>query len=124
MPLYKSGSDMFKKYEAKFNPTLIGTRFENVKDVALDRAQEGLITVATVRDLVRPILDNYGVVGGVRATYLAFATALMKHVVRQKGASATAFATGLKSYYTQTFGLDPAILDELIQVVVGWAVAY
>jgi hypothetical protein len=124
MPLYKSGLDMWKKYSAKFNPTVIGTRFTDVKDLALDRAQEGLNMVATVRELIRPILDQYGVGGGQRGTYLAFGLALMSHVVRQKGAVATATATGLKSYFTGSYGLDPHICDEIIQVVVGWAIPY
>jgi hypothetical protein len=124
MPLYKSGVDMYKKLEAKWNATLIGTRFGDVKSVALERAQEGLNTVATVRELIRPILDNYGVTGGARANYLAFGLSLMKHAMRQKGASATAYATGLKSYFSTTFKLDPSILDEIIQVVVGWAIQY
>jgi len=124
MPLYKSGLDMFKKYAAKFDPTTIGNRFTQVQSVALDRAQEGLNTVATVRELIRPILDNYGVVGGARATYMAFGLALLRHVIRQKGDAATKIATGLKSYFTSAFGLDPAICDEIIQVVVGWALPY
>ncbi|RLI87412.1 MAG: hypothetical protein DRP01_01935 [Archaeoglobales archaeon] len=124
MPLYKSGLDMWKKYQAKFDPTTIGNRFTQVQQVALDRAQEGMNTVSTVRDLVRPILDEYGIAGGQRATYLAFALALTKHVVRQKGDAATKIATGLKSYYTSAFGLDPSICDEIIQVVVGWAIPY
>jgi hypothetical protein len=124
MPLYKSGVDMYKKLESKWNATVIGTRFGDVKSVALERAQEGLNMVATVRELVRPILDNYGVTGGARATYLAFATALMRHAIRQKGAAATAYASGLKSYFSTAFKLDPAVLDEIIQVVVGWAAPY
>jgi len=124
MPLYKTGSDMFQKYSAKFNPTVIGTRFGDVKDVALTRAQEGLNTVATVRELVKPILEEKGVAGGLKATYLAFATALLRHVVRNKGQSATKIAQGLKSYYVTSYGLDPAICDDIINVVVGWAIPY
>jgi len=124
MPLYKSGSDMFQKYSAKFNPTVIGTRFGDVKDVALTRAQEGLNTVATVRELVKPILEEKGVAGGLKATYLAFATALLRHVVRNKGQSAAKIAQGLKSYYVTSYGLDPAICDDIINVVVGWAIPY
>jgi len=124
MPLYKSGSDMFQKYSAKFNPTVIGTRFGDVKDVALTRAQEGLNTIATVRELVKPILEEAGIAGGLKATYLAFATALLRHVLRNKGESATKIAQGLKAYYTTAYGLDPAICDDIIQVVVGWAAPY
>jgi len=124
MPLYKSGLDMYKKYQAKFDPTTIGNRFTQVQSVALDRAQEGLNTVATIRDLIRPILDEYGIVGGQRATYLAFGLSLARHVLRQKGDAATKIATALKTYFTSAFGLDPNICDEIIQVVVGWALPY
>jgi len=124
MPLYKTGLDMWKKYQAKFNPTVVGTRFTDVKDIALDRAQEGLNTVATARDLVRPILDQYGVGGGLRATYLAFGTALLRHVIRAKADVASKIATGLKNYFVTAYGLDPAICDEIIQVISGWVVPY
>lgn len=124
MPLYKTGVEMFKKYQVKFNPTVIGTRFGDIRDLALERAQSGLNMVGTVRDLVRPILDSNGISGGQRATYLAFATALLRHVIRNKGESAKAIATGLKSYYVTSYGLDPAILDDIIEVVCGWVIPY
>jgi len=115
---------MFKKYQKKFNPTVIGTRFTDIQDLAFERAQSGLNMVGTVRDLVRPILDGYGITGGQRATYLAFGTALLRHVVRNKGESAKKIASGLKSYYVTAYGLDPSICDEIIQVVCGWAIPY
>lgn len=124
MPLYRSGIDMYKKYQKKYNPTVISTRFTDVQDVALDRANEGFGTVATIRELIRPILDENGVTGGLRATYLAFATKLARHGLRQKGNSATKIATALKSYFVSAYDLDPTICDEIIQVVVGWLVAY
>jgi len=95
-----------------------------VQAIALDRAQEGLNMVGTVRDLIRPILDEYGIGGGQRATYLAFGTALLRHVIRQKGNVATKTATGLRSYYVGAYGLDPDICNEIIQVVTGWAIPY
>jgi len=115
---------MFKKYQAKYNPTVISTRFTDVQSVALDRAQGGLNSVHTVRELVRPILDEYGIVGGQRATYLAFATALWRHISRQKGEAGKKYADGIKAFYTTTFGLDPTVLDEIIQVVAGWVTPY
>jgi len=124
MPLYKTGLDMWKKYQAKFNPTVVSTRWTDVQQIALDRAQEGLNMVATARDLIRPILDEYGVGGGLRATYLAFGTALLRHVIRQKGDVAKNVATGLKSYFVTAYGLDPNICDEIIQVISGWVIAY
>jgi len=124
MPLYKTGIDMYKKYQAKYNPTVVSTRFSDVQSVALERAQGGLNYVHTVRELVRPILDEYGITGGQRATYLAFATALWKHISRQKGEAGKKYSDGLKAYYTTAFGLDPSVLDEIIQVVTGWVIPY
>ena len=124
MPLYRSGIDMYKKYEKKFNATLIGTRFTDIRDLALERAQAGLNFVGTVRELVRPILDKYGVTGPVRALYLAFATKLAKHIQRHKDEAGKKIATGLKSEYQIAYDLDPTILDEIIQVVSGWVIPY
>jgi len=115
---------MFKKYQKKFNPTVIGTRFTDIQDLALERAQSGLNMIGTVRDLIRPILDGYGISGGQRGTYLAFGTALLRHVIRNKGESAKKIASGLKSYFVTSYGLDPSICDDIIQVVCGWAIPY
>jgi len=124
MPLYRTGLDMYKKYQVKFNPTVVSTRFTDVQSVALDRAQAGLNAIGTVRDLVRPILDNYAVTGGLRATYLAFATKLYRHILHQSGDSAKTIATALKTYFVNAYGLNADICDEIINVVCGWALAY
>jgi len=115
---------MFQKYQAKFDPTTIGNRFTQVKDVALARAQEGMVTIATIRDLVRPLLDQAGVTGGLRGTYIAFALALAKRTIRQKGDSAINIATGLKSYFVQAYGLNPDLCDRIVSLVVSWAGYY
>jgi hypothetical protein len=44
MPLYKTGMDMFEKYSKKYNPTVVGTRFGDVKDTALE-------TTVTLKEL-------------------------------------------------------------------------
>lgn len=124
MPLYRTGLDMFKKYQKKFNPTVIGTRFTDVQEVALERAQAGLNAIHTVRELVRPILDEYGIAGGLRANYLAFTTTLWKHIVRQRGDAAKKIADGLKAYFVTAYDLDPTVLDEIIQVVAGYVMPY
>jgi len=124
MPLYRTGVDMYRKYEAKFNPAVIGTRFTDIRDLALERMQAGINLVAVSRDLIRPILDKYGIGGGQRATYFAYGHALLRHVIRQKEAVATKTADGLKSYFVNAYGLDPSIIDEIIQVIVGWAIPY
>ena len=124
MTLFRTGIDMFKKWQAKYNPTVVSTRFTDVQSVATERAQAGLNYVHTVRELIRPILDQYGITGGLRGTYMAFALALWRHVTRQSAEAASKIATGLKSYFVTAYGLDPAVCDEIINVVSGWVAPY
>jgi len=118
MPLYRSGLDMFQKYQAKYNPTVIGTRFENVQSVALARAQAGLNAVDTIRQMVIDYLDEQGITGGERATYLAFATSLWRHVSRQGGAASNKIADGLKAYFQTAYDLDPAKLTDIANAII------
>jgi len=124
MTLYKTGQNRFAKWSAKYDPATISSRFTQVETVAKARAQEGLIMFAAVQDLVRPILDKYGVTGTDRGKYLGFANKLLKHIARATAESAAAIASGLKSYYVTALKADPAILDEIIQVVSGWVAPY
>jgi hypothetical protein len=119
MPMYKTGDDMFAKYSAKYNPTVISQRFTDVKDPALKRAQSGLTAVATIREGIRRVLDTNGVAGGLRATYLAFGTKLWKHVNRQKEACVTSIKSGLIAYFKTAYGLSETILNAVATSVLG-----
>jgi len=124
MPLYKTGVERYEKWDAKYDPTTVGTRFGQVATVAKRRAQQGLNQWASMQDLVRPILNKYGIAGPDRAKYLGFANKLLRHMLRHAGDSAKKVAEGLKSYYVTAYGADPTILDEIIQVITGWVVPY
>jgi len=124
MTLYRIGQARFGKWRRKYDPATISARFTQVADIAADRAQEGLLKYASMQDLVRPILDKYGITGTDRAKYLGFANKLLKHVARAAGEAGTAYAAGLKSFYVTSLKADPAILDEIIQVVVGYVMPY
>jgi hypothetical protein len=119
MPLYKSASDMYAKYKAKYNPTVVSARFTDVQSVALTRAETGLAVPDGVRTAVRPILDTNGIAGGTRATYLAFATKLKKHITRQTGTAATNIKTGLVAYFKTAYGLSETILNSIASAVMG-----
>jgi hypothetical protein len=118
MPLYKSGIDMFEKYSKKYNPTVVGTRFGDVRDTALARAQAGLNAVDTIRAMVRDYLDAKGVTGGERATYLAFALKLWKHVSRERGVASDKIANGLISYFSTAYGLNTAFLTDIANAII------
>ena len=48
MPLPRSGSRRLAKWLAKYDPGTISARFTQVKDEAVDRAQEGLVTFTVI----------------------------------------------------------------------------
>ena len=123
MTLYRTGVQRFKKYSAKYVPDTVGARFGQVKDVALERAEEGLILWESIQRAVQRILDKYGVVATQRALYLGFANKLLKHMLRHKGEAGRAMAMAIKAYYVQ-MGANPVILDEIINVVAGEIYAY
>lgn len=124
MPLYKRGVDRYEKWEKKFDPATISARFGQVADVAKRRAQLGLLQYASMQDLVRGIIDKYGVTGPDRAKYIGFANKLLKHMLRHGGESAKAIAEGLKALYVTAYKADPTIIDEIIQVITGWVIPY
>jgi hypothetical protein len=124
MPIYRTGQARFAKWRSKYDPATVSARFTQVATVAEARAQEGLTTFASVQELVRGILDKYGVNGPDRAKYLGFANKLLNHSLRAKGDAATKLAQGIKQFYVTAFGADPGILDEIIQVVTGWVAPY
>ena len=124
MPIPPGGQGRFAKWLAKFDPATISARFTQVRDVASARAQNGLITFATLEELIGPILDKHGVSGTDRAKYQGFAKRLLKMAVRNKAESATVVAQGIKADYVTRLKADPAICDEIIQVVLGWVAPY
>jgi len=124
MPLYRTGIDRYEKWHAKYVPDTVRDRFGQVESVAKRRAQSGLIEWGAMQDLVRGILDKYGITATDRAKYIGFANKLLKHMLRHKGEAAKLAAEGLKSYYVTFLKADPAILDEIIQVITGWVVPY
>jgi hypothetical protein len=123
MPLYKTGIDMFEKYRAKYNPTVIGTRFTDVSSVAQSRAQSGLNAVDTIRSMVRDYLDAKGITGGTRATYLGFALELWRMTSRQKGAASDKIASGLIAKYKLAFDLVEDYLTDIANAIIVKVVA-
>lgn len=118
MPLYRTGIDMVAKYQAKYNPTVISTRFTDVQNVAFSRAQSGLHAVSVIRGLVLDVLDNAGIAGGARATYLAFALKLWRHVSRQGGANKEKIKNGLVSYFKTAYDLDESLLNAIGDAII------
>jgi hypothetical protein len=115
--LPKAGNARLAKWQAKYDPTTVGNRFAQVQSVAVSRAQEGIVSVANVQSLVGSILNQYGVAGPMRATYIAFGEKVWHATQRITGSALANEVNGLTSYFQTAFGANPTILQAIAQAL-------
>ena len=119
MPIVKTLKDMHQKYYLKYDGGNVTTRLTAVKDL-MDARYEGATSVIyDVVERVRDILSEEGVPTGLWAKYLSFAQILAKLTFSHKGATLQKEASGVKNYFITAYKADPAILDRIIEVVIG-----
>lgn len=124
MTLYRTGVQRFRKWSAKYVPDTVSARFTQVKDVAFERAQEGLIAFESIQGIVRPILDKYGVTATDRAKYIGFANKIYRIALRHSGEALKKAVEGVKADYVTRLNADPVILEEIINAVCGAVIPY
>ncbi len=115
--LPKPGNARLAKWQAKYDPTVVQTRFTEVQQVAISRAQEGIVSVANVQSLIGGILDMYGVAGPMRATYIAFGEKVWHVTQRLTGQALANEVNGLTSYFQTAYGANPTILQAIAQAL-------
>jgi len=115
--LPKPGNARLAKWQAKYDPTVVQTRFTEVQQVAISRAQEGIVSVANVQFLVGGILDQYGVAGPTRAVYIAFGEKVWHESQRLTGPALQSVTNGLVSYFETAFGANPTILQAIVNAL-------
>jgi len=115
--LPKSGQSRYAKWSVKYDPTVIQSRFNEVSSVAQARAQEGIISVANVQELVGGVLDMYGVAGPMRATYIAFGEKVWHESQRLTGSALQSVTNGLVTYFETAFGASPTILQAIVNAL-------
>jgi len=111
--------DMYRKWKAKFDPDTIAARFEQVKDIAAERYEYAVSYIATVVDNVKALLNNLDVPPAQQGPYIALAQRLVKYSFKHGGATLQRLASGLKSEFVTAYGLDPTIVDKVIELVLG-----
>ena len=122
--LPKPGNSRLAKWQAKYDPTVIQTRFSEVQSVAVSRAQEGIVSIANVQALIGGILDQYGIAGPMRATYIAFGEKVWHATQRLTGAALQNQVNGLISYFQTAFGANGTILQAIAQALGVSALSY
>jgi len=124
MPVPRTPSRRYAKWDAKFDPAVISSRFTAVKATAEANAQDGLIAFASFDFDLAALLDKNAIAGPDRAKYRAFGRKLMRAADRTTGKALDHIALGLKNYFATAYGCDPAVLDQIIQFVLGYTPTY
>ncbi|MHA1593615.1 MAG: hypothetical protein ACTSXX_02630, partial [Candidatus Baldrarchaeia archaeon] len=84
----------------------------------LDGQEQRQAEITNIENAVRAILDDYGIIANMRVMYLNFARALYRAKGHQNGTALRKIATAEKAKFS-TYGLDPEILDKIIEIVIG-----
>jgi len=115
--LPKPGNSRLAKWQAKYDPTVVQTRFNEVQAVAVSRAQEGIVSIANIQSLIGSILNQYGVAGPTRAVYIAFGEKVWHATQRVDAQTLANEVNGLTSYFQTAYGANPTILQAIAQAL-------
>jgi len=119
---YRTYEIRTRKYELGVIPDNVRAKFDALKPLMLDQQEARQAEIVDFETKVREILDDAGIVGNFRVPYLNFARALYRAKGHNSGIALRKIATAEKAKFVE-LGLDPTILDQIVNVVIG-AAAY
>jgi len=119
MPIVKRFQDMKAKYEKKYDGANVTTRLTAVKTLMDSRYEGAVSSIYNIVETVRDILSSEGVPTGQWAPYLAFGQILGKLMYSHSNVTLQKEVSGVKSYFVTAHKCDPAILDKIIEAVIG-----
>ena len=119
---YRTYLKRVRNYELAVIPDVVRSKFEARKSAMVDDQKELQSEIVTMEETVKGILDENGIFGNFRIPYLNFARALFRAKGHQSGLALRKYATCEKAKWVEA-GLDPTILDTIINAVIG-AAAY
>lgn len=118
MPAVKSITERYEKFKAKMAPDRVGSRYDAVKSIALERYLEGSAGIVSIREHARDLLSHLGVPAGDWPIYLSFVLYLVTKENNYSGKTLAKRILGAKANWVAR-GADPAILDKLVRMVFG-----
>jgi len=124
MPIVKRLDDMHKKYDLKYDGTNVTNRLNAVKDLMDGRYEAASSVIYNVVETVRDILSDEGVPSGLWAMYISFAERIAKLSFSHKGLTLEKEVSAEKQYFITAYKADPAILDRIIEAVIGMVPPY
>ena len=120
---YRSYLVRIKKWQSKFDPDTVRNRFAQVKDIASDQAQELFARLVDFETAVKARLNELGVPVIQMPFYLNVARQIFRAMTKHSGKTLEQEIKVIKATWTAR-GLDPAIIDEVIKIMIGYVPAY
>jgi len=115
---YRGYDTRVRSYDLSVIPDNVRAKFEVRKPQMLDGQERGQAEIVNVETSVRSVLDAEGVLANFRVMYLNFARALIRAKGHNTGLALQMIAGAEKAKFT-AYGLDPALLDRISQIVIG-----
>ena len=119
MPIVKRFQDMHEKWYAKYDGANVTTTLTAVKPLMEARYEGAQSTIYNVVERVRDILAEEGVPTGMYATYMAFAQIIARMTFSHKDKTLQTEISGVKNYFVTAYKADPAILDRIVEAILG-----
>ena len=115
---YRDFTDRVENYDLGVIPDVVKTKFETRKNKMVQLQQRGQAQLTDMEKKVRGILDENGIFGVFRVPYLNLARALFRASGRQSGLALRKTANAWKQKAIAE-GLDPDIVDAVVEAVIG-----
>jgi len=115
---YRDFTDRVENYDLAVIPDVVKTKFENRKNKMVQLQQMGQAQLTDMEKTVRSILDENGIFGVFRVPYLNLARALFRAKGHQSGMALRKTANAWKQKAIAE-GLDPDIVDAVVEAVIG-----
>jgi len=115
---YRNATQRVRNYDLAVIPDNVRAKFEARKEEMVEEQQAMQSQLVDVEVRVREILDQNGIMANFRIPYLNFARTLFRAKGHNSGVALQKIATAEKAKFV-AYGLDPAILDQIIQIVCG-----
>jgi len=117
---YRDDQTRTRAYSLGVLPDNVRAAFASKLPLMQDLQESTQAQIVALEIRIREKLDDMGVLGSFRISYLNFGRALFRAKGSQSGVALQKVATAEKAKFV-SYGLDPEILDEIIYFAIGEA---
>lgn len=115
---YRDEQIRARKFDLAIIPDNISAKFTALKPLMQDLQEARQAEIVTIEVCAREKMDDLGIMGSFRISYLNFVRAIYRAAGAQSGAALQKMVTAEKAKFV-SYGLDPTTLDAVATCVHG-----